>query len=102
VQSFPGVTCATPYGATEPGGTALVAFGDDCVRPGAVLGRPLLGMVAAVLDDNDEPVPHGQVGELCFRGGDDAWIGTCRMHLPRCCATAGCTPATSVEKIATG
>ncbi|MGO8848721.1 AMP-binding protein [Mycobacterium sp.] len=68
VQSFPSVTCATPYGATELGGTALVAFGDDCVRPGAVLGRPLLGMVAAVLDDNDEPVPHGQVGELCFRG----------------------------------
>jgi acyl-CoA synthetase (AMP-forming)/AMP-acid ligase II len=47
---------------------ALVAFGDDCVRPGPVLGRPLLGMVAAVLDDDDQPVRRGEVGELCFRG----------------------------------
>ncbi len=68
VQSLPGVTVATSYGATELGGMALVAFGDECLRPGPVLGRPLLGMVAAVLDDDDEPVPHGQVGELCFRG----------------------------------
>ncbi|MGO9151843.1 class I adenylate-forming enzyme family protein [Mycobacterium sp.] len=68
VQSLPGVTIATSYGATELGGMALVAFGDECLRPGPVLGRPLLGMVAAVLDDDDEPVPHGQIGELCFRG----------------------------------
>lgn len=68
LQALPNATVATSYGATELGGMALVAFGDDCVRPGPVLGRPLLGMVAAVLDDNDRPVPHGQVGELCFRG----------------------------------
>jgi acyl-CoA synthetase (AMP-forming)/AMP-acid ligase II len=68
VQSLPGVTVATSYGATELGGMALVAFGDDCLRSGRVLGRPLLGMVAAVLDDNDEPVPPGHIGELCFRG----------------------------------
>ncbi len=68
VQRLPGVTCATSYGATELGGMALVAFGEDCLRPGPVLGRPLLGAVAAVLDDNDEPVPRGGVGELCFRG----------------------------------
>jgi acyl-CoA synthetase (AMP-forming)/AMP-acid ligase II len=68
VQAIPGVTLATSYGATELGGMALVAFGGDCIRPGAVLGRPLLGMVAAVLDDDDQPVPHGEIGELCFRG----------------------------------
>lgn len=68
VRALPGVTCATSYGATELGGMALVAFGEDCARPGPVLGRPLLGTVAAVLDDNDEPVPRGEVGELCFRG----------------------------------
>ena len=68
VQSLPGVTVGTSYGATELGGMALAAFGDECLRPGAVLGRPLLGLVAAVLDDNDAPVPQGEVGELCFRG----------------------------------
>lgn len=67
-QALPGVTVATSYGATELGGMALAAFGDDCLRPGPVLGRPLLGLVAAVLDDDDEPLPHGQIGELCFRG----------------------------------
>ncbi len=68
VRALPDVTCATSYGATELGGMALVAFGEDCIRPGAVLGRPLLGMVAAVLDDDDQPVPRGEIGELCFRG----------------------------------
>jgi acyl-CoA synthetase (AMP-forming)/AMP-acid ligase II len=68
LQALPNATVATSYGATELGGMALVAFGDECVRPGPVLGRPLLGMVTAVLDDNDNPVPQGQVGELCFRG----------------------------------
>lgn len=68
VQALPGVTIATSYGATELGGMALVAGGDECLRPGSVLGRPILGMVAAVLDDNDEPVPDGEIGELCFRG----------------------------------
>jgi len=67
-QALPGVTIATSYGATELGGMALVAFGGECLRPGPVLGRPLLGMVAGVLDDNDEPVPDGEIGELCFRG----------------------------------
>ncbi len=68
MRSLPGVTIGTSYGATELGGMALAAFGDECLRPGAVLGRPLLGLVAAVLDDNDTPVPRGEVGELCFRG----------------------------------
>ncbi len=68
-QALPGVTIATSYGATELGGMALVAFGDECLRPGPVLGRPLLGMVAGVLDDDDEPAPPGEIGELCFRGG---------------------------------
>ena len=68
LQALPHATVATSYGATELGGMALVAFGDECARPGSVLGRPLVGMVVAVLDDNDQPVPQGQVGELCFRG----------------------------------
>jgi fatty-acyl-CoA synthase len=67
-RSLPGVVIGTSYGATELGGMALAAFGDECLRTGAVLGRPLLGMVGAVLDDNDAPVPRGEVGELCFRG----------------------------------
>ncbi|MCB0936619.1 MAG: acyl--CoA ligase [Mycobacterium sp.] len=72
VQELPHVTPATSYGATELGGMAVLALGDDCLRPGAVLGRPLLGMTAAVLDDADEPVPTGAVGEICIRGAATA------------------------------
>lgn len=68
LQALPHATVATSYGATELGGMALVAFGDECGRPGSVLGRPLVSMAVAVLDDNDHPVADGQVGELCFRG----------------------------------
>lgn len=71
-QALPGVTLATSYGATELGGMAVLALGDDCLRPGPVLGRPLLGMVVAVLDDEDDPVPCGEIGEICFRGGPTA------------------------------
>ncbi|MDT5310238.1 MAG: fatty-acyl-CoA synthase [Mycobacterium sp.] len=67
-QALPGVTLGTSYGATELAGMAVIAFGEDCARAGAVLGRPLLGMVATVLDDDDRPVPPGATGELCFRG----------------------------------
>lgn len=67
-QALPNVAFATSYGATELGGMAVTAFGDDCTRPGAPLGRPLLGMVAAVLDDEGQPVMPGATGELCFRG----------------------------------
>jgi acyl-CoA synthetase (AMP-forming)/AMP-acid ligase II len=68
LQSLPDTTIVTTYGATEVGGMAVLAVGDECARRGAVLGRPLLGFVAAVLDDNDRPVPPGETGEICFRG----------------------------------
>jgi hypothetical protein len=100
VQSLPGVTCATSYGATELGGMALVAFGDDCVRPGPVLGRPLLGMVERCWTTTTSRFRTVSCASGGWRRRLD--IGICRMHLPRCCATAGRTPATSVEKIGTG
>ncbi|WP_316398725.1 AMP-binding protein [Bradyrhizobium sp. 33ap4] len=31
-------------------------------------GRPLAGIEVAILDNDDQPVPSGQVGEVCFRG----------------------------------
>jgi len=64
---------------------AVAAFGDDLLRPGSVLGRPLLGMAAAVLDDNDQPVERGMVGELCFRG---AATTTGYWNLPEATAEA--------------
>ncbi len=67
-DALPGLPAATSYGATELGGMALVACGDVWDRPGNVIGRPLIGLAAAVLDDDDRPAAPGEVGELCFRG----------------------------------
>ncbi len=78
LRSFAQCTIATTYGATELSGMAVIATGDDCARPGAVLGRPLLGMVAAVLDENGRRLPAGEIGELCFRGAATT-VGYCGL-----------------------
>ena len=60
------------YGQTEAPSTVLLLDRDDHRHPDpAVLrsaGRPYPGVRVAVLDDNGQPVPQGDVGELCVRG----------------------------------
>ena len=53
-------------GTTEMLHIFISAAGDDIV-PGAT-GRAVPGYVAAVLDDNGEPVPDGTVGRLAVKG----------------------------------
>ncbi len=45
----------------------FVSHTDDDARPGAT-GRPVPGYVAAILDDELNPVPPGQVGRLAIKG----------------------------------
>ncbi|KUI29331.1 hypothetical protein AU194_20910 [Mycobacterium sp. GA-2829] len=66
-RALPHVLLATTYGSTELGGMSLLAVGEDHRRGNAVLGRPLVGIGVAVLDEDDHPVPTGSTGELCFR-----------------------------------
>ena len=60
------------YGQTEAPGTVLLLDREDHRHHDpAVLrsaGRPYPGVRVAVLDDDDQPVPQGGVGELCVRG----------------------------------
>jgi acyl-CoA synthetase (AMP-forming)/AMP-acid ligase II len=60
-------TFSSGYGSTESGGlisfapNALLRAAPDCVGP------PLPGIEVAILDDLGEPVPEGEVGNICAR-----------------------------------
>ena len=60
------------YGQTEAPNTILTLSRQDHVEASlerlASAGRPYPGVVVALLDDNDQQVPHGEVGEICVRG----------------------------------
>ena len=62
-----GVPLVEGYGLTE---SAPVAIANPVTIQewSGQIGVPLPSTEAALLDDNDEPVPLGQVGEICLRG----------------------------------
>lgn len=56
------------YGSTEAGNyTSLSTMEAERTRPGTV-GRPLMNFDVAILDDDDNPLPPGEAGELGLRG----------------------------------
>ncbi|MDX2548094.1 non-ribosomal peptide synthetase [Streptomyces sp. WI04-05B] len=69
------------YGPTESTVDALVARVRDSDRP--LVGRPVAGTRAYVLDDRLQPVPPGVTGELYLAGG-----GLARGYLDRPALTA--------------
>jgi fatty-acyl-CoA synthase len=60
------------YGQTEAPNTLLTLTREDHLSPDerrlASAGRPYPGITLAVLDDQDQPVAQGEVGEICVRG----------------------------------
>ena len=76
-----GVKPATSYALTE--GPTLVTR-QDTDRPiiEGSCGRPLPHIEVLVLDDDDRPVPTGEVGEICFGPRSDGpWAGAYRTML---------------------
>ncbi|MBY8964437.1 acyl--CoA ligase [Algiphilus sp. NNCM1] len=69
LQVWPDVRMLNAYGLTEGGLGAACMLGPDpqeiLNRPGCV-GRPA-GCEAVIVDDDDRPLPQGEVGEICFR-----------------------------------
>jgi len=64
-----GVTITEVYGSTENGGTLINRMGEG---PRGSMGKPPPGLVAAILDDDDQPCQPFHPGHLCFRrdGGE--------------------------------
>jgi acyl-CoA synthetase (AMP-forming)/AMP-acid ligase II len=55
------------YASTEGGGISLLRPEDMEVHEDSV-GRPVFGVEVAILDDEDRPLPPGEVGRLAYRG----------------------------------
>lgn len=59
------------YGLTETTGAASSLTPADHVKGGKLLrscGRPNPGVQARIVDDHDNPLPTGEVGEICLKG----------------------------------
>ncbi|NGO42305.1 amino acid adenylation domain-containing protein [Streptomyces sp. YC419] len=78
---LPGTEAFNLYGPTESTVDALVARVRDSDRP--LVGRPVAGTRAYVLDDRLQPLPPGVTGELYLAGG-----GLARGYLDRPALTA--------------
>jgi crotonobetaine/carnitine-CoA ligase len=63
------------YGTTEIGNAFLVPPGEAISANAGRCGRPIEGLAARIVDDNDAPVPTGVVGELVVRS-EDPWMLT--------------------------
>jgi acyl-CoA synthetase (AMP-forming)/AMP-acid ligase II len=62
-----GVSILNGYGSTETTSAVLSCVGEEYfARPGSV-GRPNLTAELRIEDPDGQPLPPGQVGELCFR-----------------------------------
>jgi len=55
------------YGLSETSPVASFNTLDRPRKPGSI-GHPVWGVEMAILDDDDQPVPDGERGEICIRG----------------------------------
>jgi acyl-CoA synthetase (AMP-forming)/AMP-acid ligase II len=69
-EVWPHVFFINVYGQTEAGGNMICVMGprlqDHLDRPGSV-GFPSSGAEVYILDENDRPLPPGEIGEIAFR-----------------------------------
>jgi long-chain acyl-CoA synthetase len=70
---FPDLQIYQGYGMTESA-AVLTSLGPEEHRAGGArlrsAGRPLRGVVLSIQDDDGDPVPQGQTGEVCARAGN--------------------------------
>jgi acyl-CoA synthetase (AMP-forming)/AMP-acid ligase II len=67
-EAFPGGFPLLGYGLTETNAVGCGNFNENYLAKPGSTGRPSKPMVdMAILDDAGNPLPHGQVGEVCIR-----------------------------------
>jgi len=67
MRRHPGCRIREVYGLTEATGLGTANRRSEPYRPGSA-GRAYANTELAILDDNDQPLPAGQRGEICLRG----------------------------------
>ena len=70
LQSRLGVDLYNAYGLTETSSLATVLPSCDAVRKGASVGLPVSGVRLSVVDEHDNEVEAGSVGELVIEGAN--------------------------------
>ncbi|MCS6994176.1 MAG: amino acid adenylation domain-containing protein [Anaerolineales bacterium] len=70
METFPRTAFYNGYGPTEATGISLCYHVQRPPEPGEPIpiGKPCKGGQALLLDENDQPVPQGAIGELCLAG----------------------------------
>lgn len=74
LRALPGVRFCQIYGQTEGGPNISILHHEYHVLEGPNAGKlrsagqPMPGTIVAILDEEDRPVPQGEVGEICVRG----------------------------------
>ncbi len=74
---FPHHKYDTNYGLSESTGPGCVHLGLDHPDKVGAIGVPGLGWKVKIVDDQGQPVPQGEVGELCVKGGG---VMVCYYH----------------------
>ena len=77
---FPHHKYDTNYGLSESTGPGCVHLGMDNIHKVGAIGVPGYGWKCKIVDENDQPVAQGQVGELCVKGPG---VMVCYYHDPQ-------------------
>jgi len=65
---FPDMAYDTTYGLSEATGPNCVHLGIENIHKVGAIGRPGFNWETKIVDENYNPVKHGEPGELCVRG----------------------------------
>ena len=79
LEYFPHHKYDTNYGLSESTGPGCVHLGMDHIDKVGAIGVPGYGWSVKIVDEHDQPVEFGQVGELCVQGPG---VMTCYYHDP--------------------
>ena len=83
LEYFPHHKYDTNYGLSESTGPGCVHLGMDHIDKIGAIGLPGYGWEAKVVDEQNRPVPQGEVGELCVKGPG---VMVCYYHDPEATA----------------
>ncbi len=80
---FPNHKYDTNYGLSESTGPGCVHLGLDNIHKVGAIGIPGYGWEAKIVDEHNQPVKQGDVGELCVKGPG---VMVCYYHNPEATA----------------